>query len=104
MATCPCMKDAEHSYQLKLTTPGGPYCRKSFVYISRAATCSLLSSTALPSFRYVPPIGNMMLGYWVALAFLSPRSTMPYVVGGAWSFCTSGSRSASVLAGVSPLG
>jgi len=43
-----------------------------------------------------------MLGYWVAFAFLSPRSTMPYVPGGACSFFTSDSRSASVLGGVNP--
>jgi hypothetical protein len=40
-----------------------------------------------------------MLGYWVAFAFLRPRSTMPYMPGGAWSFWARGSRSASVLGG-----
>src|SRR2546427_1751362 len=42
-------------------------------------------------------MGNRMLGYWVAFAFLSPRSTMPYVPGGAWSFFTSGDRKSTRL-------
>ena len=79
------MKDAEHSYQLKLTTPGGPYLRSSPAYRSSAATFSLLSSAALPSFvDKSAPIGEQDARDCVAFAFLSPRKTMPYMPGGAW--------------------
>jgi hypothetical protein len=68
------MKDAEHSYQLKLMTPGGPYFRSTPAYHSSAATVSLLSRAAFPSFvRKSAPKANWVLLNMVAFAFLSPR-------------------------------
>src|SRR5262245_5041067 len=103
VATWPCMKDAEHSYQLKLMTPGGPYFRSMPAYQSRAATFSLLSSAAFPSFvRKSAPNENWVLLNMVALAFFSPRKTAPYIPGGAWSCFACASHSAWLFGGFRP--
>ena len=103
VATWPCMNDAEHSYQLKLITPGGPYLRSTPAYQSSAATFSLLSSAALPSFvRKSAPNENCVLLNMVAFAFLSPLKTTPYMPGGAWNCLAWASQSAWLFGGFRP--
>src|SRR5215470_9560543 len=103
VATCPCMNDAEHSYQLKLMVPGGPYFRSIPAYQSSAATFSLLSRAALPSFvRKSAPKENWVLLNMVALAFLSPRKTAPYIPGGAVNCLACASHSAWLFGGFNP--
>src|SRR5205807_9000323 len=57
MATCPCMNAALHSYQLKLTTPGGANRRSMPAYHSMLLTHpGVLIADFRSGVRYSPPM------------------------------------------------
>src|SRR5690348_15947560 len=97
------MKAALHSYQLKLTTPGGAYFLNMPAYQSIVLTHSGEFIADLRSgVRYLPPIANSTNAHGVAFAFFRPRITKPYMFGGVWSALARASSSSSVLGGPQP--
>src|SRR5690348_16760735 len=97
------MKAALHSYQLKLTTPGGAYFRSVPAYQSMVLIHSGVFIADLRSgVRYLPPIAKRTNAHGVAFAFLSPRITNPYMLGGLWSALARSSSSSRVFGGPHP--
>src|SRR5690348_9074473 len=97
------MNAALHSYQLKLTTPGGAYLRSMPAYQSMVLIHSgVFMADFRSGVRYFPPIANSTNAHGVALAFLSPRITNPYMFGGLWSALARSSNSSRVFGGPHP--
>src|SRR5579864_526369 len=98
------MNAALHSYQLKFTTPGGAYFRSIPAYQSIVL---IHSGEFMADFRsgvrYVPPMAKRTNAHGVAFAFLSPRITNPYMLGGLCSAFARASSSSRVLGGPQPL-